>query len=298
MKVRTLLECTECRQQVARWVGRCPGCGGWGTIHEAAPAGAAGSSASLQTLAPDAEDEPRASTGFTGRRPRARRRPRPGIRDAARRRAGHRQVHPPAPSGRQPVGRRAALRARLGRGVSSTGGSSRPAAGDRRPRDLLPPGPRARGRPPDRSRGRSLPPRRGFHPGVARRRRLLHARRSVPGAVVHGCPRRTREEHGDRRAPHRPRDEGRRPGRTADAGARRRRRVDVRRRPALRPADARGRQEPIRTRGRGRMVRDGRAWAPRDRSGGPACAPAAAEPGSATGFRWPAAERWRSRSRR
>jgi DNA repair protein RadA/Sms len=65
MKVRTLLECTECRQQVARWVGRCPGCGGWGTIHEAA-AGAALSSASLQTLAPDAEDEPRASTGFTG----------------------------------------------------------------------------------------------------------------------------------------------------------------------------------------------------------------------------------------
>jgi DNA repair protein RadA/Sms len=63
MKVRTLLECTECRQQVARWVGRCPGCGGWGTIHEAA---AAGSSSSLQTLAPDAEDEPRASTGFTG----------------------------------------------------------------------------------------------------------------------------------------------------------------------------------------------------------------------------------------
>jgi DNA repair protein RadA/Sms len=66
MKVRTLLECNECRQQVARWVGRCPGCGGWGTIHEAAAAGAAGSSASLQTLAPDAEDEPRASTGFTG----------------------------------------------------------------------------------------------------------------------------------------------------------------------------------------------------------------------------------------
>jgi DNA repair protein RadA/Sms len=62
-KVRTLLECTECRQQVARWVGRCPGCGGWGTVHEAAPVGAV---ASLQALAPDAEDEPRASTGFPG----------------------------------------------------------------------------------------------------------------------------------------------------------------------------------------------------------------------------------------
>ncbi len=62
-KVRTLLECTECRQQVARWVGRCPGCGGWGTIHEAAALGAA---ASLQTLAPDAEDAPRTSTGFPG----------------------------------------------------------------------------------------------------------------------------------------------------------------------------------------------------------------------------------------
>ncbi len=65
-KVRTLLECAECRQQVARWVGRCPGCGGWGTIHEAAGIGTAGWPASLQTLASDAEDEPRASTGFTG----------------------------------------------------------------------------------------------------------------------------------------------------------------------------------------------------------------------------------------
>ncbi len=33
-KARTLLACTECRQQVAQWVGRCPGCGAWGTIQE------------------------------------------------------------------------------------------------------------------------------------------------------------------------------------------------------------------------------------------------------------------------
>jgi DNA repair protein RadA/Sms len=61
-KARTVLECAECRQQVARWVGRCPGCGAWGTIHEPAGLG----DACLETLAPNAEEEPRASTGFAG----------------------------------------------------------------------------------------------------------------------------------------------------------------------------------------------------------------------------------------
>jgi DNA repair protein RadA/Sms len=35
---RVLLTCGACRQQVSRWVGRCPGCGAWGTIEEAAAA--------------------------------------------------------------------------------------------------------------------------------------------------------------------------------------------------------------------------------------------------------------------
>jgi DNA repair protein RadA/Sms len=31
-KARTILACGSCRQQVSQWVGRCPGCGAWGTI--------------------------------------------------------------------------------------------------------------------------------------------------------------------------------------------------------------------------------------------------------------------------
>jgi DNA repair protein RadA/Sms len=37
-KVRQVLSCSGCGQQVAQWVGRCPGCGEWGTI--GAPAAA------------------------------------------------------------------------------------------------------------------------------------------------------------------------------------------------------------------------------------------------------------------
>jgi DNA repair protein RadA/Sms len=33
-KTRVTLSCRECRQQVSQWVGRCPGCDGWGTIEE------------------------------------------------------------------------------------------------------------------------------------------------------------------------------------------------------------------------------------------------------------------------
>jgi len=31
-KVRSAMACTECGQQLARWAGKCPGCGAWGTI--------------------------------------------------------------------------------------------------------------------------------------------------------------------------------------------------------------------------------------------------------------------------
>lgn len=37
-KTRTIMACTECRQQVSQWVGRCPGCGAWGTIEQATAA--------------------------------------------------------------------------------------------------------------------------------------------------------------------------------------------------------------------------------------------------------------------
>lgn len=35
-KVKSLYRCADCTHEVAKWVGRCPSCGGWGTIEEAA----------------------------------------------------------------------------------------------------------------------------------------------------------------------------------------------------------------------------------------------------------------------
>jgi DNA repair protein RadA/Sms len=64
-KVRTVLSCRECGQQLARWAGRCPGCGAWGTIEE----GGVRSSSSgrpLETLVHEDADERRVSTGLPG----------------------------------------------------------------------------------------------------------------------------------------------------------------------------------------------------------------------------------------
>ncbi|MGW4241098.1 DNA repair protein RadA [Nocardia sp. NPDC004722] len=40
-KVKSLYRCAECSHEVAKWVGRCPDCGGWGTIEEVASSSAA-----------------------------------------------------------------------------------------------------------------------------------------------------------------------------------------------------------------------------------------------------------------
>jgi DNA repair protein RadA/Sms len=50
---------------VGRWIGRCPGCGAWGTIEERRP-GAASGPVPLQTLDDRGESERRVSTGFSG----------------------------------------------------------------------------------------------------------------------------------------------------------------------------------------------------------------------------------------
>ncbi len=73
VKARTRLECSACGQQVAQWVGRCPGCEGWGTVHELAPSvtrgrGRLGDTAVVPVpliglgAAPEADQ--RVSTGF------------------------------------------------------------------------------------------------------------------------------------------------------------------------------------------------------------------------------------------
>jgi DNA repair protein RadA/Sms len=64
-KVRTLLLCRDCGQQLAQWAGRCPGCGAWGTIEDRV-AGTASAEVDLRTLAHESEDERRIATGFAG----------------------------------------------------------------------------------------------------------------------------------------------------------------------------------------------------------------------------------------
>ena len=64
-KVRTVLACSACGQQLAQWAGRCPGCDAWGTIQEQA-GGTASPPVALQTLADDGASERRVPTGFPG----------------------------------------------------------------------------------------------------------------------------------------------------------------------------------------------------------------------------------------
>jgi DNA repair protein RadA/Sms len=67
-KVRTILACSGCQQQVSQWLGRCPGCGQWGTIGEVRGANGSsarsGSSLLLASLAAAPDDEQRVPTGF------------------------------------------------------------------------------------------------------------------------------------------------------------------------------------------------------------------------------------------
>jgi DNA repair protein RadA/Sms len=67
-KVRTIMACRDCRQQVSRWVGRCPGCGAWGTVEEVAGAVRAGASTSAPSipLASAPTDAGRVDTGVPG----------------------------------------------------------------------------------------------------------------------------------------------------------------------------------------------------------------------------------------
>jgi DNA repair protein RadA/Sms len=62
---RTIYSCSDCRQQVAQWVGRCPGCGAWGTI-ESAVGDASGPAAAVTLLGSTSAVEPRVSTGIPG----------------------------------------------------------------------------------------------------------------------------------------------------------------------------------------------------------------------------------------
>lgn len=62
---RTIFACSGCRQQVAQWVGRCPGCGAWGTI-ENSVGGAPGAASPVAMLGGSSDTEPRVPTGIPG----------------------------------------------------------------------------------------------------------------------------------------------------------------------------------------------------------------------------------------
>jgi DNA repair protein RadA/Sms len=65
-KARTVFVCSDCRQQVSRWVGRCPGCAAWGTIEAAGGLGPASAAAPVQPLGSGAEVEERVPVGIAG----------------------------------------------------------------------------------------------------------------------------------------------------------------------------------------------------------------------------------------
>lgn len=62
---RTIFACSECRQQVGQWVGRCPGCAAWGTI-QSSVGGTAGSVSPVVSLGGPSGTEPRVTTGIHG----------------------------------------------------------------------------------------------------------------------------------------------------------------------------------------------------------------------------------------
>ena len=61
---RSTFACGACGQTSARWVGRCAGCGEWGTVHEAVPTAGGASLASPLSSAGDRQEHRRVSTGF------------------------------------------------------------------------------------------------------------------------------------------------------------------------------------------------------------------------------------------
>ncbi len=66
MKVRTVLACTACGQQLAQWAGRCPGCGAWGTIEVDSAGTASSSQMVISDLDITGEAPDRVRTGFPG----------------------------------------------------------------------------------------------------------------------------------------------------------------------------------------------------------------------------------------
>ena len=272
------MRCSACGHHVGQWVGRCPGCGAWGTVEEVALAparpGGAGSSGvapiPLVGLGAAPEADQRVSTGFDGMDRGPGRRAGAGVGVAPRGRARDRQVHLAAAAGRQPLGR--------GPPCLLVSGEESHAQVAARARRLGIAGD-AVGFAPGRDLAQVLDTADAAQPFLLAVDSIQTLRDTsgtqMPGGVsqVRICTDAlvglAKSERHRRRADG-PRHQGRRPRGAAQPRARRRRRPDLRRRPPFGAAGAVGRQEPVRAGRRNRLVRDGsrRACAP---STPPAC---------------------------
>ena len=259
-KVVVQFTCSECGATAGRWLGRCPGCGTFGTLVEELH-GSDGRPASGRR--PDARASRRRAgrrggtdpDGSARARSRPRRRTRPRVARPRRRRAGRRQVDAAALRSRCDRPLRALRTARHRRGVRRAGPSSRRPTG-RCGRRVDPRRDGARGgvrdpraRPAGRLRDRL---------GADALRRRARVRAGLGGAGAGGgveAPPRREAERG-RDGARRARDEGRRSRRPEGPRAPRRLRPPVRRRPVPRAPRAPRGQEPVRVDERARGVRD------------------------------------------
>ena len=140
-RLKEVFICQSCGASSPKWQGQCPACNEWNTL--VAELQAAPSSASGRRVLRSARHDgpvvagrgggPRALTPvdrFGGARPRARWRPRCGLRDPDWRRSRNRQIDPDAAVGRGAQrGRAGAVRDR--RGIAETGGFEGAASGAR-----------------------------------------------------------------------------------------------------------------------------------------------------------------------
>ena len=243
-----------------RWLGRCPGCGAFGTMVEEAPPRARAPAAACAHAA-----APRRRRGRGGRpdpdrrrraRPRARRRPRPRLARARRRRAGRRQVDAAPVGARRPMSQRRAGRCssrarsrsrRSSCGPTRLGGAARVEILAETELDAV---------------CATLERERPAVCVIDSVQTLYSAEiGSAPGSVAQVREAAARiaagREGGRRRdVPRRPRDEGRLGRRPARARAPRRLRAPVRGRPLPRPPRPAGDEEPLRLDERARRLRD------------------------------------------
>ena len=154
--------CSECGTTTGRWLGKCPGCGAFGSLVEelsgqATPAQGKGGVARAPARLGEvrSEEAARIGTGVAGARPRPRRRHRARLARARRGRAGRREVDAAAGRSRQRLACRPPGAARHGRGVGGAGQAARRPARGRRSRSRS--WPRPSSSPSARRSRRSVP---------------------------------------------------------------------------------------------------------------------------------------------